>query len=128
MNATIQEWIDKADEDFRVMERESRVRKNPSFNAICFHAQQCIEKLMKAALILKKVLPPRIHDLVGLNELLSQNGIVLKVSRDLLRELSLGSVLFRYPGDNADKETAKTAKKICRLLRKTLLDWFTCQP
>jgi hypothetical protein len=30
------------------MERESRVRKNPSYDGICFHTQQCAEKYLKA--------------------------------------------------------------------------------
>lgn len=29
MKATVKEWIEKAEEDFHILERESRVRKNP---------------------------------------------------------------------------------------------------
>ena len=38
------EWVAKAEEDASVSERESRVRKQPSPGAVCYHAQQCIEK------------------------------------------------------------------------------------
>ena len=34
------EWIAKAEGDFALMEREGRVRKNPSYDGVCFHAQQ----------------------------------------------------------------------------------------
>ncbi len=102
MNATVKEWVQKAEEDFNIVERESRVRKHPSFNGICFHAQQCIEKLMKAWLIKKKKLPSKTHDLLILNELLIENGLLLNCSRDELRELSIGAVIFRYPGDQFD--------------------------
>ena len=37
------EWVNKAEEDAAVAERESRVRKRPSPGAVCYHAQQCIE-------------------------------------------------------------------------------------
>ena len=42
------EWVAKAEGDFAVMEREARVRKKPNYDAVCFHAQQCAEKYLKA--------------------------------------------------------------------------------
>ncbi len=44
------EWVSKAESDFALMEREGRVRKNPSYDGVCFHAQQCAEKYLKARL------------------------------------------------------------------------------
>jgi len=44
------EWVTKAEGDFATLERESRARKNPNYDAACFHAQQCAEKYMKALL------------------------------------------------------------------------------
>ena len=41
MNPKTQEWIDKAEGDWATMIREYRVRKNPNYDAVCFHAQQC---------------------------------------------------------------------------------------
>jgi hypothetical protein len=48
MNETAREWITKADGDFRTAGREILVEEGPNFDAVCYHAQQCIEKLMKA--------------------------------------------------------------------------------
>ena len=45
MNATVKEWIAKAEADFATAGRERRARKNPNYDAICFHAQQGVEKL-----------------------------------------------------------------------------------
>jgi len=42
------EWVAKAEGDFATLERESRVRKHPNYDGICFHAQQCAEKYLKA--------------------------------------------------------------------------------
>ena len=50
MKEETKEWIDRAEEDFRVAKRESRVTEDPSYGAICFHAQQCVEKYLKALL------------------------------------------------------------------------------
>jgi HEPN domain-containing protein len=47
MNAILREWLDKAEEDYAVAVRESRVRKSPAFNAVCFHAQQCKHNLLR---------------------------------------------------------------------------------
>ena len=44
------EWISKAEGDFAMVERESRARKNPNFDGICFHAQQCAGKYLKPRL------------------------------------------------------------------------------
>ena len=45
-----QEWIEKAEGDYRTALRERRVRRRPNHDAVCFHAQQCIEKYLKALL------------------------------------------------------------------------------
>lgn len=44
------EWIIKAEGDFATAQREMRARKDPNYDAACFHAQQCAEKYLKALL------------------------------------------------------------------------------
>ena len=44
------EWVSKAEGDFATMERESRVADSPNLEGLCFHAQQCAEKYLKARL------------------------------------------------------------------------------
>ena len=48
MNKVVNEWIDKAEEDFHAAISLRRLRRYPTHNAVCFHAQQCIEKYLKA--------------------------------------------------------------------------------
>lgn len=48
MNSLTAEWIEKAEADFHSAQREYRARKHPNYDAACFHAQQSIEKYMKA--------------------------------------------------------------------------------
>jgi HEPN domain-containing protein len=50
MKPLTSEWVEKAEWDFATANREIRVRKSPNFDAVCFHAQQCAEKYLKALL------------------------------------------------------------------------------
>ena len=50
MNPLVKEWMRKAEADLQTAKRESRVRKNPNYDAVCFHSQQAVEKLFKAKL------------------------------------------------------------------------------
>ena len=51
MRVEVKEWIQKAEGDYHSAQREYRARKNPNYDAACFHAQQCVEKYLKAVLI-----------------------------------------------------------------------------
>ncbi len=48
-----QQWIAKAEQDYRTVVALSRLRVAPVPDSICFHAQQCAEKYLKALLGLK---------------------------------------------------------------------------
>lgn len=50
MNEVVNEWVVKAEGDFLTAAREVKANP-PNYDAVCFHAQQCIEKLLKALLI-----------------------------------------------------------------------------
>ncbi len=50
MNEVVQEWLDRAEGDYATARRENAVVEQPNHVAVCFHAQQCIEKLMKGLL------------------------------------------------------------------------------
>ena len=50
MHALTSEWIAKAEADWRVANREIRVQHGASYDAVCFHSQQCVEKYLKAFL------------------------------------------------------------------------------
>lgn len=51
----IGEWIAKAEEDYAGAVDLQRRRKNPLPNLVCFHAQQCAEKYLKAYLISQRI-------------------------------------------------------------------------
>ncbi|MDP8241142.1 MAG: HEPN domain-containing protein [Candidatus Hatepunaea meridiana] len=98
MNETVKEWIAKAEGDFRTAGRELKTKDQPNYDAVCFHAQQCIEKLLKAILIHHKVIPPKTHDLAVLNQLLSSVYSGWSWTLEELRFLTRAAVEYRYPG------------------------------
>lgn len=121
MNGTVSEWVERAESDFRVACREHAVTINPSHEAVCFHAQQCVEKLMKAVLIDRGVSPPRTHDLLALASLLATAIPTWTWPSLELSTLSAAAVGFRYPGDPVEREDADEMIDICTRLRQSLL-------
>ncbi len=111
------EWVAKAEGDFAMMERECRARKNPNYDGICFHAQQCAEKYLKARLCEADIPFSKIHDLVALLERVFVAEPAWETFREDLAYLSDFAVAFRYPGESADRESALDAQSRCRLFR-----------
>lgn len=66
MNPAVAEWVSKAEGDFLTAGRELRARKSPNYDAVCFHAQQCAEKYLKAVLQENGKRIPKIHFLFEL--------------------------------------------------------------
>lgn len=114
------EWIAKAEGDYAIVERESRVRKRRNNDAICFHAQQCAEKYLKARLAEAKIAFPKIHDLTVLLDMTRKLEPMWEAHRKDLAFLTDFAVTFRYPGESADKKTAMEARNMCKSFRKTV--------
>jgi HEPN domain-containing protein len=96
--------------------REYRARKLPNFDAAGFHAQQCIEKYFKA-LLQKHAIPfLTIHDLLALTELCLSFVPELEFHKESLAYLNLFAVVFRYPGESANREPAKRVVKVMKVL------------
>lgn len=118
MKPTTAEWVAKAEADFATAQRESRVRKNPNHDAVCFHYQQCAEKYLKARLCEAEIPFGKIHDLVALLEQVLKVEPNWEIFREDLSYLSDFAVAFRYPGESADKTFAVEAKRLCSYFRK----------
>lgn len=103
------EWVVKAAGDATTAYREYRARKAPNYDAACFHAQQCVEKLIKAVLIQQEIPFRRIHDLEVLLDACLELYPLWESLRADTQLLTQYAVQFRYPGESADKEEAKEA-------------------
>ncbi len=118
MRPTVAEWVAKAEEDFAILERESRVRKNPAYGGMCFHAQQCAEKYLKARLAQAGLGFPRTHDLMLLLKHVTAVEPMWELFRPHLSFLSDFAVEARYPGVMPERQTARDALRRCREFRR----------
>ena len=109
-------WVKNAEEDYELA-RSALRRKKPLTMGVCFHAQQCSEKYMKAMLISKGAEFPKTHDLLLLNNLCSNAGIFLEINPKLLNTLSDYAVRTRYPGEAPNEEDAREAIQIMKPVR-----------
>ncbi len=118
------EWVAKAEGDFASALREYRARKAPNYDSACFHAQQCIEKYLKARMQESGIAFGKIHDLSALLDSIIPLEPFWESFCPRLRILSAYAVEFRYPGEIADKETAREATKIYKelgeIIRKSM--------
>jgi len=114
------EWIDKAEGDWTVAQREIGA-PNPVWNVITFLAQQCAEKYLKAFLEEHNIAFGKTHDLVVL--LNSSGGLLPELNplRQSLAHLSTFGIAARYPGTQADRraaeESMKTADSVRTIIR-----------
>jgi HEPN domain-containing protein len=103
----------KAAEDEYVLDRLLDDVKAPEA-MLGFHAQQAAEKLLKAALFLAGVAPPRTHNLAELADLAASSGLKLPTECEAL--------LFRYEGD-ADEDEERLARQEVRENLRRLRTW-----
>lgn len=85
----------KAQEDATVV-REFGANPDISDGIIGFHAQQAIEKWLKAAMALHGIRQARIHDLGRLLQILEKEGVALPENASRLDELTIYAVPLRY--------------------------------
>ena len=118
MKASTRDWIAKAEEDFAAAVALARPRKRPLWSPVCFHAQQCAEKYLKARLNEASVQFYKTHDLEQLlNQLLPLEPLWAAFRPDLKR-LTDSAILPRYPGNFFTKTEAQIALKTCKAFRK----------
>lgn len=125
MNPLTLEWIEKAEGDFLTAGRELRVRKHPNYDAVCFHAQQCSEKYLKAILQEQQQIIPKVHSLADLIALCVTFQPTLNLLQPELMVLEEYAVQFRYPGRSADKQEAFKAMKAVIVVRKLIRQLMT---
>jgi HEPN domain-containing protein len=120
MKRLTRQWIEKADADFQSVQRELRARKLPNYDGACFHAQQCVEKYLKARLQEAGIPFSKTHDLGLLLDQILLKEPLWEVFRAGCNRLNVFAVQFRYPGRTADREIAKQAFRLCRDMREII--------
>lgn len=97
--SVIHEWVDKAERDFRIARHALQLTDDDEvYDVVCFHAQQCIEKYLKAHLLFIGGDIPKIHDLSQLAKNLPHSE-QKKLPMADLPKLTAYAIESRYPGD-----------------------------
>ena len=118
MLAITQQWVKKAEGDWESANREGQVQANPNNDLVCYLAQQCAEKYLKARLQEANSAYPKTHNLLALLALVLPIEASWNVLRIALTKLDDYSVEFRYPGRDADAVDAQEALLLCRQVRE----------
>jgi len=118
--SAVPEWMIKAEGDWEALEI-LQTRNSPGLrDAVVFHAQQCVEKLLKARLIQLGQPVDKIHDLAALSRQLEAVDGQWSWDAEDLSDLSSGAVLARYPGFETSAEEQVELVQIARGLREAL--------
>ncbi len=118
MKPSTREWVTKAEEDYLAAVDLSRRRKRPLWNGVCFHAQQCAEKYLKARMEEAGLAIPRTHDLDDLLNRIVSVEPLWAAFRPAAQTLTDYAVDFRYPGQNAGKPHGRRALADCKAIRR----------
>jgi len=116
------QWLEKAEGDLFSAEDllglpDSRCR----FDVVCFHAQQCAEKSLKAILVFNGIPFEKIHDLGELLELCAKDPEIIR-ELDEIDTLTPYAVEGRYPGEwePFDRAKAEEAVELARKVHKAV--------
>jgi HEPN domain-containing protein len=119
----VRQWVEKAEHDLRNAEHTLTLQEDCPFDTVCFHAQQCAEKYIKALLVLQAVDFPKTHDLGALAQLVPPD-LPLGVDLAELVILNRYGIEARYPGDwePIARDDAEHACSLARSIRQRVRD------
>ena len=96
--AVVSEWIHRAEGDLTNATHVLKLLRQCPTETVAFHAQQCVEKYLKAALTFYGIDFPKVHDIEKLVRLLPADALAF-FSVTEQRTLTSYAVTARYPGD-----------------------------
>ena len=112
------EWLNRARSDLAMAKAQG---SGIYYEDLCFHAQQAVEKAIKAVLLHSGIRFPYIHDIRELISLLKRKNVSVPARVGKARELTNYAVETRYPGLSepvSDKEYRDAVA-----LAETVLRW-----
>ncbi|MFO7956526.1 MAG: HEPN domain-containing protein [Candidatus Brocadiia bacterium] len=129
--AVAREWVVKAENDLRTAEYTLTMGERCPTDTVCFHAQQCVEKYLKALLVAEGVDFARTHDIAELMAVSPEkvHPVLDEAQQDRMTEYA---TVTRYPGAygpismeearDAVEVARRAAERIRRLLPAGALD------
>jgi HEPN domain-containing protein len=120
-DAAVQVWIDKAEHDLVAATELLKLGPECPFDIVCYHAQQCAEKYLKALLVSRVIDFPRTHDLRALLQLVPAS-LDLAIDIEGVVRLTRYAIEGRYPGDwdAIDRPEAERCLAAARAVRATV--------
>ncbi len=98
---------------FRVLSEDAHAH----LSIICFHAQQAVEKSLKAVLFAQQIEFRRTHNLTELAALLRQNNCEVPIGDEALWRLNPYAVTFRYDDRDIELLTREDAASWMNAIR-----------
>ncbi|OHB64386.1 MAG: hypothetical protein A2Y76_02105 [Planctomycetes bacterium RBG_13_60_9] len=107
----VRQWLEKAEDDWRL---SHRLAADSEFyaEATAFHAQQAVEKYLKAFLTWHQVEFPKTHDIKRLLRLVSECDPDLAQDLSDAATLTVYAVEYRYPGEYSPVTKAEATSAV----------------
>jgi HEPN domain-containing protein len=114
-------WVEKAENDLLNAVHTMKLGEECPTDTVCFHAQQCIEKYLKAFLALKGIDFPKTHDIGEIVALLPP-PVKVELPVEYERRITMYATTARYPGDYEffSLAEARAAIRIARQVRREI--------
>ena len=120
-------WLSFAEEDLRVAELAMQAS---IYNQACFHAQQCVEKCLKALFVVRDEVAPKTHAISKLLALLKEHPFTdLESSLILLDRFYIptrypdalpGTLPEGLPAEKDAREALRLAQEVYKLTRRLM--------
>lgn len=121
----IREWLVKADNDLLNAAHTLTLGTDCPTDTVCFHAQQCVEKYIKALLVLRATPFPKTHSIGALRALVPPK-LRPKLDRRDQKRLTAYATVQRYPSQEPDitlteaRQAVALARRVRREVRRHL--------
>lgn len=121
----VREWVGKAESDLIAAVHILRIGAGCPTDTVCFHAQQCVEKYLKALLVLYGREFSKVHDVSEILALLPVSARP-SMAPEEARKLTAYATVTRYPGDYDPiplaeaRQAVNLARRVRSAVRKIL--------
>ena len=107
----VHRWLSYANEDLRFAQHGLTLTTGIPYRLIAYHAQQCVEKCLKAFLVHKGIDFPYTHNISRLLEICAEyTGWTSQIEE--AEELTPYAIATRYPGEDDEVTQAETTRAI----------------
>jgi HEPN domain-containing protein len=117
----VRQWMEYADEDLRLAEYGLGMEAACPYRLIAYHAQQCVEKYLKAFLVYYRQDFPYTHNISALLELCRKHADWVD-TLEPAEVLTAYAITSRYPGEDepVSLQEARQAVTIAKTVKSTL--------